>query len=177
MIYGIALGSNLGDRLKFLQQGLEELFSYQSPNQVSIHALGIAPLFESDPVDCPEGSQPFFNSVIEIETELSPRDLLSVLQSIQEHAGRPKVHGHNSPRTLDLDILYAEGLVHHDEALELPHPRMHLRRFVLEPLFHLAQDREITFPNGKTQKVAELWKNLNSEEQPLRLIQTQWFSL
>lgn len=170
MIYGIALGSNLGDRQAFLQHGLQELISHP---KVQLHA--VAPLFESDPVDCPEGSQPFFNSVVEIETALEPLALLDLLQSIQEQAGREKVHGHNTPRTLDLDILYADQRTHQDERLELPHPRMHLRRFVLEPLHAIAPQRDIAFSSGASKSVAQLWKELNSAEQPLRPIQERWF--
>jgi 2-amino-4-hydroxy-6-hydroxymethyldihydropteridine diphosphokinase len=126
---GIALGSNLGDRAAFLQHGVEHLRL--------IHEGGdflLSSFLETEPLDCPIGSPSFLNAVAELETSLEPIQLLNHLQSIEALTGRPKIHDHHSPRTLDLDILYCDKLALKINDLELPHPRIIERFFVLAPL-------------------------------------------
>lgn len=166
-VYGIALGSNLGERLQHLQQAVEQLLQAQPSARIA----AAAPLYETDPVDCPEGSQSFYNTVIELKTELKPVALLRQLQSLETLLGRPSEHSHNAPRTVDLDILYADDVIMHHPDLILPHPRMTQRRFVLQPLADIRPD--LVLP-GESHSIAELLAGLDSPEPPLRLMQNRW---
>ena len=96
-------------------------------------------LCQSEPVDCPPGSPWFVNAVVSLATELSAKDLLTVLQTTERHFGR--IRGEpNGPRILDLDILDYQGEVMNATSLVLPHPRLHERRFVLMPIAEIAPD-------------------------------------
>jgi 2-amino-4-hydroxy-6-hydroxymethyldihydropteridine diphosphokinase len=133
---GIALGSNLGDRLAHLVQGRDLLFSLHE---------GAAPaacsrVYQTEPVDCPPGSAPFLNAVVEIRTSLNPDRLLRQLIRLESELGRSATRGRNTPRPLDLDILYSGELVADTPTLVLPHPRMAARRFVLQPLADVRPD-------------------------------------
>ena len=142
MRYGIALGSNVGDRLAHLRAAMEQL----APILVS-------PVYETEPVDCAPDTPMYLNAVVEIESELEPEILLQRLQQIEQSEGRPASHGVNEPRTLDLDLLYAADLVINTPTLTLPHPRMTQRRFVLQPLADIRPD--LVLP-GCRRTVAEL---------------------
>lgn len=165
--FGIALGSNLGDRLWHLQQAVEKLTQALPSAKIT----AVAPLYETDPVDCPEDSQPFYNTVLELETDLEPLALLQQLQVLEQSLGRPVAHGYNAPRTVDLDILYAGDMVMNHPDLVLPHPRMAQRRFVLQPLADIRPG--LVLPTG-TRTVSSLLAALDSPEPPLRLIQEEW---
>lgn len=132
---GISLGSNLGDRLAHLRSAVERL----APLRTSPHLLR-SPVFETEPVDCPAGSGAFYNAVVEIETDLSPLDLLAATQAIEREMGRPDVREVNAPRTVDLDLLYYDDLQLEVPGLILPHPRMGQRAFVLRPLAAIRPD-------------------------------------
>jgi len=166
MIYGIALGSNLGDRLAQLQAAVANLLAEPHTTLVSAAAV-----YESDPVDCPEGSQSFLNTVIEIGATLPPLELLQVLQNIEMALGRPEDHAFHAPRTVDLDILYADDVQMTHAKLVLPHPRLAQRRFVLEPLAEIRPD--LVLPD-QTEPVAALLAALTSDEAPLRLVSRDW---
>jgi 2-amino-4-hydroxy-6-hydroxymethyldihydropteridine diphosphokinase len=132
---GISLGSNLGDRLSNLRAAVDGLDGVRS----SDHLL-VSSIYETDPVDCPPGSGTFFNAVIEIETGLSPLELLARTQAIEIELGRPSVHELNAPRTADLDLLYYDEITISEGKLILPHPRMFQRAFVLKPLAEIRPD-------------------------------------
>lgn len=132
---GISLGSNLGDRLSHLRTAVAKLAPFRS----SGHLL-LSPVFETEPVDCPEGSGAFLNAVVEIETELPPLELLSATQGIERKMGRPEVRTVNAPRTIDLDLLYYDDLTWEAPGLLLPHPRIFQRAFVLKPLMAIRPD-------------------------------------
>lgn len=136
MIFGIALGSNLGDRAENIQRGIKLLLE-RVPG-VKLNAS--APVYETEPVDCAPGTQAFLNTVIEIEADCLPHDLHAHLKAVESALGRPEHRERHSPRTLDLDLLYADDLVSDDPVLILPHPRLHLRRFVLQPLADIRPD-------------------------------------
>ena len=126
----IALGSNLGDRAGNLQQARDKI---QSPHLKIVRASSI---YETAPRDLLD--QPWFlNQVVAVETTLFPRQLLARLQGIEKEMGRQRVIA-NGPRIIDLDILLFGSLLTHAPGLEIPHPRMAERRFVLEPLAELA---------------------------------------
>jgi 2-amino-4-hydroxy-6-hydroxymethyldihydropteridine diphosphokinase len=163
MKYGIALGSNLGDRLAHLKRAMGLILELPA----NVRLLAAAPVYETRPLECPAGSQLFYNSVIEIEAEIEPLVMLRALQGIETKLGRPIVHEHNSPRTVDLDILYADGIVMTDSVLMLPHPRLQHRRFVLQPL---ADIRPALVVAGETRSVVELLMGLGSDDQELGLV-------
>ncbi len=149
MIFGIALGSNLGDRAENMRHGIELLLE-RVPG-VKLNAS--APVYETEPVDCEPGTQSFLNTVIEIEADCTPRELHAHLKAVESALGRPEQRERNSPRTLDLDLLYADAVISDDPELILPHPRLHLRRFVLQPLADIRPD--LVLP-GQQHSVAEL---------------------
>ncbi|MEI6070569.1 MAG: 2-amino-4-hydroxy-6-hydroxymethyldihydropteridine diphosphokinase [Verrucomicrobiae bacterium] len=134
---GIALGSNLGDRLHFFQEARRHLFALHE----GAEAILCSRIYETEPVDCPDGSASFLNAAIEIETSLSPLDLLARMQSIEVEFGRPKDHAFHGPRTIDLDLLYCDDLKLSHPSLTLPHPRIAERLFVLKPLADICPER------------------------------------
>ncbi len=133
---GLSLGSNLGDRLAHLRTALVELRAVQSDADLLVSAV-----YETEPVDCPDGSGAFYNAVVEIGCNLSPRDLMLFCQEIEKRMGRPEVRDRNAPRTIDLDLLYHGAIVVEDPDLILPHPRMFERPFVLIPLADIRPER------------------------------------
>ncbi len=130
----IALGSNLGDRAEHLRLAREQI---DAPD---LRTLRTSSIYETAPRDVED--QPWFlNQVIECETDLFPRQLLARLQKIERAMGR-KRRVAKGPREIDLDILlFGEAVVKAHE-LEVPHPRMIERRFVLEPLAELVPDKK-----------------------------------
>jgi 2-amino-4-hydroxy-6-hydroxymethyldihydropteridine diphosphokinase len=128
----VGLGSNLGDREQTLRAAVARLSA--SPR---IEVLGVSSLRETDPVG-PIIDQPrFLNGVVAIETSLSPRELLDRLLEIEAELGRTREGPPGGPRTLDLDLLlYGDERVD-EPGLRVPHPRLHERSFVLEPLEEL----------------------------------------
>ena len=131
LIY-LSLGSNLGDRAENLERAIAAL------PKAGVRVLRRSSLYETEPVDFL--AQPWFlNCVVEGETLLMPRQLLHALQGIERKFGRKKRIA-RGPRVIDLDILfYGAGVIRTPE-VEIPHPRMHKRRFVLTPLAELAPD-------------------------------------
>jgi 2-amino-4-hydroxy-6-hydroxymethyldihydropteridine diphosphokinase len=132
---GIALGSNMGDREAELDAGIAFLRFLAED-----HKVRESPRIETAPVDCPPGSPPFLNSVAEIKIEsvmMTPLNLYACLEEFEIERGRAPFRGVNAPRPLDLDIIYYGSERFEQMGLIIPHPRAHLRRFVLEPLSHL----------------------------------------
>jgi 2-amino-4-hydroxy-6-hydroxymethyldihydropteridine diphosphokinase len=126
----LSLGSNVGDRAKNLKDAIAGL----ADSGVAVRK--VSSIYETEPVDLLE--QPWFlNCVVEAQTELAPLDLLHTLRNIEARMGSKKLVA-KGPRLIDLDILlYAEEIIDTPE-LRVPHPRMHLRRFVLVPLAETA---------------------------------------
>ena len=130
----VAFGANLGDRGRQIYEAVSRLST--TPG---VETTKISPLIETAPVGGPPDSPPFLNGVAEVTTTLSPTALLHALQSIEKTLGRGREQRWE-PRVVDLDlILYGDRMVSTDE-LSVPHPMMHQRRFVLEPLAALAPD-------------------------------------
>lgn len=130
----IGFGSNLGDRVDFCDRAVT-LLSLLPHSQVT----GVSLLYETEPVN--DGADPghgwFLNGVVQLETDMMPMSLLSVLREIERALGRD--HDNRSgPRTIDLDILLYGDRVIEEQGLIVPHPRLHQRRFVLTPLSELA---------------------------------------
>jgi len=167
MRYGIALGSNLGDRLAHLRNAITAMRQCLP----GFRLVAAAPMYETEPVDCAGDAPAFYNSVIEIETRAMPPEVLKHLRVIEMNLGRPNAHLHHAPRTIDLDILYADDVVLDHPDLILPHPRMTERRFVLQPLVDIRLDLILPL---QSKTVSQLLHDLESNEPPLRLISKHW---
>jgi 2-amino-4-hydroxy-6-hydroxymethyldihydropteridine diphosphokinase len=133
---GIGLGSNVGDRLANLREGWRQVRALPGVDE-PFRCSGI---YETDPVGAGAGDEPFLNAVAEVEYDGHPVSLLDALQGIEARMGRPSKRPRNAPRTIDLDLLYAGNLVLANEEIAIPHPRLHLRRFVLAPLCEIRPD-------------------------------------
>lgn len=132
----IALGSNLGDSLSLVQLALRELAQLPGTRLVQQ-----SPLYRSKPLDA-DGAD-YVNGVALLHSQLSALELLAALQQIELRHGRERSY-QNAPRTLDLDLLLYQDDIINLPQLQVPHPRMHLRAFVLRPLLDIAP--EITLP-------------------------------
>lgn len=159
---GIALGSNIEPRLASLREAARRVQALALPNTPVLASR----VYETTPVDCPPGSPPFLNAVMEITTSLDPTRLLEHLQKVEIDLGRPTNHGKNAPRPIDLDILYCDDLTLFSEKLTIPHPRLAVRRFVLQPLSDIRPDLR---PSGSPKSVAEFLESLGESEE-LKLI-------
>ena len=127
---GIALGANLGDRLASLTTARNRIFALPEV----VPPLLSSALYETEPVECEAGADKFLNAVIEIGYAGPSRQLLEELKKIESGLGRPAQHERNRSRTIDLDLLYHGARILDEPQLQLPHPRLHLRGFVLHPL-------------------------------------------
>ena len=157
---GIALGSNLGDRMAHLQSACDHLREIADGSEMFL----TAPVYQSEPCLCPPNSPDFLNTVVEFEFHGSADDLLEKTQAIQAKIGRVEKAERNAPRVIDLDMLYLGDAVVQNERLELPHPRMAERRFVLKPLADIRP--ELVLP-GELVTVAELLGLLPYDDVPL----------
>ena len=136
----LSLGSNLGDRAANLRAAVAQL-------EVAGRQRAVSALYETQPVDVPD--QPWFlNCIAAIETDRTPRELLQLALQIEGAMGRLRV-GEKGPRKIDIDIVLFADCVVNEPGLKIPHPAMHQRRFVLEPLVEVAP--EVRHPElGKT---------------------------
>jgi len=150
---GIALGSNLGDRLVQLQTGREHVLAIPGVDGPVLSSR----IYQTEPVGTGPDAGAFLNAVIEVEYAGQPITLLEALQAIEAEHGRPSKRPRNAPRTLDLDILYVGNLVLSNEEVVIPHPRLHLRRFVLTPLADIRPD--LILP-GQAPSIGDLLTNL-----------------
>ena len=164
---GIALGSNLGDRLANLRAA-RNLLRALTPDGAHFEQ---APIYQSEPVDCPEDAPDFFNTVVEIDSVGEPARLLEDTQAIEYHLGRRPSPEPNAPRVIDIDILYFGDRVIDAGIIVIPHPRMIHRRFVLQPL---ADIRPIMTLPGDRVTISEHLRRLDSSESELTLTQAQW---
>lgn len=130
----IGLGSNLGDREASLRGALAALVAEPDVELVAVSALR-----ETDPVGYADQPR-FLNAAAEVETTLSPRELVARLLAIERTLGRTRVGPRFGPRTIDLDLLVYGAEVVDEPGLTVPHARLHERRFALEPLAELAPD-------------------------------------
>ncbi len=130
----IGLGANLGDCQQALRRALRMLDEHPHVGVVAVSAF-----IETDPVGGPPEQPRFVNAAVVVNTELGPHALLDVLHEIEDTFGRERPVRWG-PRTLDLDLLLYEEQTIDTEELTVPHPRMHERRFVLEPLAEIAPD-------------------------------------
>lgn len=125
----LGLGSNLGDSWSLLREAVGSLTGVRS----------VSPLYRTEPMGGPGGQSPYLNVVVEIDTDLSARQLLGVCHRLEAAADRVRA-ARWGPRTLDIDILWMDGVVVDESDLQVPHPRMRVRRFVMAPLADIAPD-------------------------------------
>jgi len=133
----VGVGANLGDRRATIERAVELLRA--APG---IEVLAVSSLRETDPVGFEEQPR-FLNGAVELETALGPRELLDLLLGVERALGRTREGPRFGPRTIDLDLLvYGDERVD-EPGLTVPHPRLHERRFALEPLAELAPEQEL----------------------------------
>ena len=153
----IALGSNLGDSRTAVLRAMERL------QELSDQPLAKSSLMETTPVDCPPGSPNFVNAMVGLvpRHDETPESLLRKLQKLENECGRTPKKVLNESRPLDLDIIAFGNEIRATPELTLPHPRAHLRRFVLQPLAEIAPG--LILP-GQGRAVSELLRQLTSAE-------------
>lgn len=130
----LSLGSNLGDRLAHLARAREALAHLPQTRLVASSRVYI-----TEPVDVPLASSEleFFNAIVILETTLEAHAFSDAVHATEERLGRRRGAERNAPRVIDIDLVCCDSLVMNEPALQLPHPRAHLRRFVCEPLAEL----------------------------------------
>lgn len=154
----IALGSNMGDRKKYLDDAVRAL-----DEQDGCRIVTVADYIETEPYGGVEQDD-FLNSVLQLQTRLEPEALLEKLHEIEGFADRKRTIRWG-PRTLDLDLIFYDDMILNTPTLTLPHPEMHKRGFVLEPMMQIAP--WACHPGlGKT--VRELWENLKMDNRQKR---------
>ena len=188
----IALGSNLGDRLSNLRKARDQIQALDGVTGLMVQSA----LYETSPVNCEPGAENFYNAVVEIGFDKSADELLASLQKIEQALGRPRSmpslpvragladtraslpagekgeenrqsgSDRNVSRTIDLDLLYFGSEQSADARLQLPHPRMTERKFVLQPLCDIAPDLRVP---GQTKNVGELLAELPDPVKIIRL--------
>lgn len=155
----LGLGGNMGDRLSLLSQAVKLLDLTQG---ISVNR--ISSIYETAPVGLLE--QPhFYNLVVEIQTTLTPAELLRVALAIEKKLHRVR-HKRWGPRTIDIDLLLYDDRIIQREELEIPHPRMHERAFVLVPLMEIAGD--IAIPGTGT-RLSQYIAQLPAEQEITKL--------
>lgn len=149
----LSVGSNMGDRKKYLEDGIEALKAHPLIKQVEVSEL-----LETAPYGGVEQAD-FLNAAIGLETLMEPEELLEALHNIENSAGRERILRWG-PRTLDLDILFFDKLVYESDTLVIPHPDLHNREFVLKPLSTIAPNyRHPLLGMTVSQELAELEKS------------------
>ncbi len=158
----LALGSNLGDAKQNVLNAMRRL------QEFSDLPLLRSSLWQTTPVDCPPDSPTFVNAVVGFlpRTTETPESLLGRFQALEIEFGRPPKKVPNEPRVLDLDLIAFRQERRASDPLTLPHPRAHLRRFVLQPLSEIAPD--LVLPD-QILSVRQLLETLQSRERLVRL--------
>src|SRR6201993_2321322 len=149
----VALGSNLGDRLENIRAARSAILRLSNVKPPILSSA----IYETEPADCEPGAPKFLNAVVEFDYEGDPARLLEQLIRIEEALGRARDDVKNVSRTIDIDLLFCGDRNIEDQRLQLPHPRLHLRKFVLQPLADIHP--EVILP-GQTRTVRELLREL-----------------
>ena len=151
----ISMGSNIGDRQENLHQAADAL-----AQSGSIRVAAVSRFYMTEPVDFTDQDW-FVNAVMKIETDFVPHELLAFLKGIEKKMGQREKSVRFGPRIIDLDIVYYADKVLKEEGLEIPHPRMQKRYFVLQPLYDI--DRDILHPVFK-KTPGELLREMKDKE-------------
>ena len=155
----IALGSNLNDRISYLQFGLESL------EKRGVRVEAVSQVYETPPIGFL--NQPhFYNQVALARTHLPPLEVLSIFQRLEAEAGRRREFPHG-PRTLDLDLILLGDLIVREPGLEIPHPRWRGRSFVVIPLVEVAPGMRDPETGWEVQEIARKW---SMEPEEIRVV-------
>jgi 2-amino-4-hydroxy-6-hydroxymethyldihydropteridine diphosphokinase len=133
---GVALGSNIGERLANLRNARREIAALNGV----LPPMRSSAVYETEPVGCETGAAKFLNAALEFEYAGEARELLRELAAIEKRLGRPAAQARNISRSIDLDLLYFGDLEIETAELQLPHPRITEREFVLRPLADIRPD-------------------------------------
>ena len=152
----LGLGSNMGDRYQNLKKGIHQLNDHPHIWVTDqSHVYQSPPMYQTDQDD-------FYNMVVEIDTNLIPIDLLTEIKNIEIKVGRIPERKNNMPRVIDIDILAIGNLQIHSELLEIPHPRISERKFVLKPWADIAPEFLLT---NNSMTISELLENSNDSSE------------
>jgi len=162
----IALGSNLGDRLAHLQQARDALRALALSENFLYSCV-----YQTEPVLCPDGSPDFFNAVVSLHYAGSADELHQQTRAIESAIGRATATQRNAPRVIDLDLLLFGDAIIDKPDLTIPHPRLHLRRFVLQPLCEIHPKLVIPGLGGT---ILEHLTQRDAAESPLLLVTSDW---
>ena len=162
----VALGSNIGDRFENLRAARNSILGLASIKPPIFSSA----IYETEPVRCEPGAGKFLNAIVEFEYEADPARLLEQLIQIEEALGRKRDHPQNVSRIIDVDLLYCGEQRIDDERLQLPHPRLHLREFVLRPLADIRPD--LLLPSQK-KSIRELLAEVEQSGEVIRFA-TEW---
>lgn len=152
---GVALGSNLGDKLANLRNARKDIAALSGV----LPPMRSSAVYETEPVGCEQGAGKFLNAAIEFGYAGEAQELMRALSAIEKQLGRSATHARNVSRTIDLDLLYFGDLEIETAELQLPHPRIAEREFVLRPLADIKPD--LIFPR-QTERVSALLLRLTS---------------
>jgi 2-amino-4-hydroxy-6-hydroxymethyldihydropteridine diphosphokinase len=136
----LGLGSNVGDRLGHLLDAVSALASHGAS------VLESSSVYETEPVGEVLDQRDFYNACLRVETTLAPEELLDVCKAVERELGREAGGARHGPRVIDVDVLLLDGTNHHSARMQLPHPTITERRFVLVPLLEL--DPNLSLPDG-----------------------------
>lgn len=162
----VAIGSNLGDRFANIKNARAEI----SATPGVLPPVRSSAIYETEPIGCEAGAPKFLNAVVAFEYEGGASALLGSLVAIEEGGGRPRAHAKNVSRMLDLDLLFCGDVEADSVELQLPHPRIATRHFVLAPLADVCRD--LILPR-QTSSVGELLHRLDGSGTVVRF-STQW---
>jgi 2-amino-4-hydroxy-6-hydroxymethyldihydropteridine diphosphokinase len=162
----VALGSNIGDRLENLRAARKAVLGLANVEPPILSSA----VYETEPVGCEPGAGKFLNAVVELEYDDDPQRLLEQLIQIEEALGRKRDHPRDISRTIDIDLLYCGGRLINDKRLQLPHPRLHLREFVLRPLADIRPN--LMLPNQK-KSIRELLTEVERSGEVIRFAE-EW---
>jgi 2-amino-4-hydroxy-6-hydroxymethyldihydropteridine diphosphokinase len=163
---GVALGSNLGERLANLRNARRDIAALGGV----LPPMNSSAVYETEPVGCEPGAPKFLNAAIDFEYSGEAGDLMRALATIERLLGRSANHARNVSRTLDLDLLYFGELEIENAELRLPHPRLAEREFVLRPLADIRPD--LVLPK-QTESVAALLHQLSDTGAVVR-VAVEW---
>jgi 2-amino-4-hydroxy-6-hydroxymethyldihydropteridine diphosphokinase len=147
----LALGSNLGERLASLQGAVNAI-----ADTPDVWVTAVSPIYETEPVDSPQGARPYLNAVVLIDTTLAATRLMDRALAIEDAFDRERGEVPNAPRTLDVDLIVVGDRRSDEPSLRLPHPRAQERAFVLKPWCDLEPDAELPGHGPISQLLAEV---------------------
>ena len=167
MEIGFSLGSNLGDRFKFLKTARDLLTNLENTKLIAQSSI-----YSTSPVDVKSEykATSYYNCIIILESLISLNSWWKEICLIESFLGRKRSEEINIPRTIDIDLIYADSNIINSDDLIIPHPRWFKRKFVLKPLCEVRPD--LVLPNNNY-KVKSILKNLSSDEEII-LIHKNW---